>query len=120
MSRHVTVVWPDAANIRAKTSMIERELAHLNPEVKRDGTSGARIDLDIPDEHSASDKEAEEYALRILNETLVPDETARVVGVALDSTVESDSAHRPELEAASAKDEPQIIDVDEVPLDDKR
>jgi hypothetical protein len=113
------VIWTDAANIRVTTSTIERDLADLNPVVERDGSSGARIDLDIPDEHAATDKEAGDYALRMLNQILIPDDEARVVGVALDSSVEPDGALAPELQAAPAKDESQITDVEEVPLDDE-
>lgn len=98
--------------------MVQRELGHLNPEVTRDGTSGARIDLDIADEHASTDCEAAAYALKALNQTLIPDDDARVIDVALDSTVEPDSAPVPEIESAPAeKEEPVIVDVEEVPLD---
>lgn len=41
MSRHVTVKWTNAANIKTTNMLVQQSLSHLNPVVERDGATGA-------------------------------------------------------------------------------
>jgi hypothetical protein len=120
MGRHVTVRWADAANLRAKRALIERELANLQPRVERDiGTAGIIVDLDIPDEGSSTDQEAAQYAVKVLTDVLGHDDDAGVIGVALDSTTEPEISSAQAIDAAPARTEdPNIVDVEEVALDE--